>query len=556
MRILSRAGQVLKAYKNAGRVREIVGTMTRFGFGTLVNKIGFRRYAKSKSTHEQFELPVRLRMLCEQLGPTFIKLGQVLAGRPDLVPHEITVELEKLQDQVAPVAFLELKPLLEQELGRPLEMCFSSFDTEALATASIAQVHSARTLDGDDVVVKIKKPGVDRLLKQDLEILEALAHLFERYIPELRPFKPSLIVHEFQKSIYMELDFHREAIHMRRFRQHFNDSQFLVVPQSFSELSSTSVLTMERLRGIKLQNVEKVKAMGVDPGQLMQKGMEVFFQSILIDGLFHGDPHGGNILALPDGRMGLLDFGSMGWLSQKSKDSLINMFLALLSEDYQALVMEYLNLSSASGGNRTSASIAKIESDVTQLFSPFFGLPINEIPLGKLLLEGAHIALKHNIIVPADLILVFKSIMTLEGIGRSLDPNFDLVTAGSKYAKIALKERYSPERLGKDLLILAKNWSSLVHRLPHQLGEIARQAENGELSGRLEVPAIRELARAQRESSSKLALSILASTLFLGCMVTTTLSPALPLWFQTTLYTSTTFLFAWVLIRLLRRPFS
>lgn len=541
MTLFARATQVSRAVKNAGRMREIAAAMTRFGFGTVVAKLRLKKFGVNvdsrAATGKLRPLPVRLRLLCEELGPTFIKIGQVLAGRPDLVPSEIIAELEKLQDQVSPIPFTELKGLVEASLGRQIEEGFASFDPEALASASIAQVHAARTLDGDDVVVKIQKPGVAKLLTQDFEILELLASLAERYSPEIRPFHPRQIVGEFKKALLGETDFLREATNIERFRENFATSSFLVVPKVYKDLSSPEVLTIERIRGVKLHDVEAVRALGVDPSEILRQGMDAFFQSMLVDGLFHGDPHGGNILILPDGRMGLIDFGSVGRLSKKSKAGVIDMFLALITEDYDALVLEYLRLSPPQPGTRNSRNLDEIQREVTSLFAPYYGLPLKDIPAGRLLMDGANVAFQHHITLPQDLIMVFKAIMTLEGIGRTLDPEFDLLASAAKYAKIVIKERYEPKAMAKELLFIGRDWMRFAQTAPRQIAESLRQLESGEVQVNVKVAHLDRYIRVHAQGSQRISQAILAVGL-LGAASFASMTHNIPLWGQLTLWAS------------------
>lgn len=543
---LGRARQLGLALKNVGRAREIAAAMVRFGFGTIVEQLGFDEFFlsrivfKKNASSEDHSLPERIRLLCEDLGPTFIKLGQILSGRPDLIPADWVTELSKLQDHVSPVSIQEIKPIVESALGGTLDQFFSSFDTEPLATASIAQVHAARTLEGDEVVVKIKKPDVEKLLKQDLQILETLAQLAEYYVEELKPFKPLTIVREFKRMLLSEIDFHKEATSMRRYRQNFASNDFLIIPRVYSDLSTENILTQERLRGVKLSDIDAVKALGVDSSLILEKGMDCFFKSILEDGFFHGDPHGGNILVLPDGRMGLLDFGNMGWLSPKSKDAIINMFLAMVSEDYDSLVLEYLYLSPPSPGSRSSTRIDTIQREVATHFSQYRGLPLKEIPAGKILMDAASVAFKYNVSLPQDLVAVFKSIMTLEGIGRQLDPNFDLLSSGTKFAGRLLKQRYAPERLGKELLLLTRDVSRFVKTTPRQLGEVIRQIESGELKVHLSVDNIgKDFLNAQSHSAQKISMALVSVGL-MGVSTTLTIADArLPVWAQVTIWSLT-----------------
>jgi ubiquinone biosynthesis protein len=511
MGILTRASQVTRTVKNVGRMREVVSKMTRFGFGEFVQRTGLQRFSNQDSLPEQEarSAPVRLRLLIESLGPTFIKIGQVLAGRPDLVPQDFVREFLKLQDKVAPVDFLLLRPTIEEELGRKIGDCFSSFDTEPLATASIAQVHAARTLDGEDVVVKILKPEVSKLLTQDLEILDLLAGLAER-VEEVRPFRPKDLVEEFRKTLLSEVNFQIEATNLKRYRANVANSTFLVVPRHYPELSATRVLTLERLRGVKLADIEGVRNLGLDPREILKQGMEAFYQSIMVDGFFHGDPHGGNLMVLPDGRLGLLDFGSVGSLSPRAKDAVVNMFLSLIAEDFDGLVFEYLNISpSTATGARASSRVEKIQSEVGAVLGPYYGIPLKDLPVGKILLDSTGIAFRNGVSLPRDLVLLFRSIMTLEGLGRQLDPDFDILAAAERYARVVLLDRYAPKRLVKEALFLSREWSRFAHTAPRQILEVLRQMENGDFRLRIDTRGMDRSIDAQRVAASKISLSVL-----------------------------------------------
>lgn len=554
MTVLSKVHQIRLAVKNVKRMREIAGLMTRFGFRTFLEQIGLGNFIASgsvDSASESSPLPERTRLLFENLGPTFIKLGQILAGRPDLVPEEFVREFKELQDHVQPISILEIKPVVEESLGRKLEEVFSSFDTEPMATASIAQVHAARTLEGDDVVVKIKKPGVKKLLQQDLEILELIAQLVESSLPELRIFRPRQVVQELKRALLAETDFTRELYNIQNYRNNFTNSDFLHIPLAYADISSEDVLTMERIRGVKLSNLEGVRALGVDTREVLRKGMDAFFQSVMIDGLFHGDPHGGNIFILPDGRMALVDFGSVGHLSDSSRRSIVSMFLALLTQDYEWLVQEYVQLSPAFEGTRTTTTLELLSQDIYNLFSPYHGRPLKNIPSGKLLMDASSLALKYRVILPSDLIMVFKSIMTLEGMARDLDPDFDLVGSGASYAKTVLETLYKPEFIAKELLFTARDALHLSRHLPRQIGEITRQIECGEIKFNLNLTQMDTFASAQKTSYGLITQGIVSSTVLIVAAILTT-QMTFPIWTLASIWGVAISLCTWTLFRVIR----
>jgi ubiquinone biosynthesis protein len=552
--VLTSVTRLSQAAKNLKRMREIAGVMTQFGFRTLLEQVGLKTLVGSKASDpaaRNAPLPVRTRMLFERLGPTFIKFGQVLSGRPDLIPAEFVEEFSKLQDHVPPVSIHEIKPLIEQSLGRKIEELYSSFDTEPMATASIAQVHAARTLDGDDVVVKVKKPGVKLLLKQDMEIIELLAQLIEASVPELRTFRPRQIVQEFKRSILAETDFTRELYNIQNYRNNFASSSFLCIPRPYADLSSEDVLTMERLRGVKLSDFEGVRNLGVDTREVLRQGMDAFFQSVMVDGLFHSDPHGGNIFVLPDGRMGLVDFGAVGHLSETSRRAIVSMFLALLTQDYEWLVQEYVQLSPAFEGTRTSKTIEVLSHEIYNIFSPYHGRPLKSIPSGKLLMEATALALKYRVILPSDLVMVFKSIMTLEGMARVLDPDFDLVGSGASYAKNVLKTLYKPEFITKELLFTGRDWMNLSRNFPRQANEIVRQIECGDLNINVHVPEIIKLSRLHYKAQGLLGQCVMTAAFIIGATILTT-QMALPYWALVIVWSFPATMATWSVFRIWR----
>jgi ubiquinone biosynthesis protein len=548
MSLVGSAKKSIRVVKNVGRLREIVTTMTRFGFGTLVDKIGLSKFnspfSKSDSHSTPLSLPQRLVKLCEELGPAFIKVGQVLAGRPDLIPQEFVDELLKLQDKTKAIAFQDLKPLIEQELKRSLDQCFSSLDTEPLATASIAQVHAARLLSGEEVVIKVQKPGVEKILTQDLEILELIAEALETTIPELRPFRPKLILEEFKNSLLTETDFTSEARNIETYRKNFEGDDFLVIPKVYKDLSASRVLTLERLKGFKLNEILFKPQSEIDTKEILTKGMDRFFKSLMIDGFFHADPHAGNIFILQDGRMGLVDFGLVGRLNKKARMSVINMFLALIAEDYQSLVWEYIQLSPHKGTDRSFARIEAIARDIESLFAPYYGLPIDEVPAAKLLMQGTGVAFRHEIRIPTDLVLMFKAIMTLEGLGRKLDPNFDMVGAATKYSKHLVIEKLDFKSWTKDFVFFARDFLELARRAPRQMNEILRQVEGGDLKLNIQIQDLEKYTRAQSQGTSKIALALLSGGLLLSAAYVAQ-TDTLPPWAQGLLWTTASAATAW-----------
>ena len=557
MALIEQAVNIQKAVKNVGRLREILSVLTRFGFGALIGRLGLEKYSpkniffSQNKDLESLTLPVRIRKVCEELGPTFVKVGQMLSGRPDLLPPDLIFELSKLQDKVPPVGIHDIQAELEHSLNRKVKDCFASFDTEALATASIAQVHAARTLGGDDVVVKIRKPGVKKSLYQDLEILQFLASLLEKYVEETRVFRPVEVVDEFKRALILETDFLLEAQSIERFRRNFEKNDFVVVPKLYPDFCSKKVLTQERFHGVKLSDVEKIKDMGVDPQQVLPQAVDALLQSVLNDGFFHADPHPGNLFLLPDSRLGLIDFGSVGRLSHDGRAAIVNLFLALMSEDYDALIKEYIDISPSAGVPRDSQTISAMKHDIENVLAPYFGLTLKEIPAGKMLMDVTNIAYKYHLALPKDLMLVFKCLMSLEGMARTIDPDLDLLSLAKKHVYKLITERYSPKNLSKELFSFSRELARIARSTPRQLAEVLRQLESGQLKVTLEDPQSSQNLKVATQNSKRLSLSILSAAIVLAALMASN-NPQLPQWSQITLWAVSTLLSIFTLIKCFR----
>ncbi|MFM8316513.1 MAG: ABC1 kinase family protein, partial [Deltaproteobacteria bacterium] len=358
------------------------------------------------------------RIAFEKLGPGFVKLGQLIASRPDLFPENIVDEFSKLQDQVATLPFESIKKQIEQELNCSLTDIFSQFDETPLAAASIAQVHAATLKSGQSVAVKVQRPGIDKILHNDISILRGLASLLENYIPETKPFNPQGLVEEFFHTILFELDFRVEANNIRKIKGQLSKLNQVAIPEVFTQYSSQKVLVLEKFEGIRFSDRERILAEGIDPKKIIETGADAFFQMVMRNGLFHGDLHAGNLFVLTDGRIGIIDFGIVGRLSRRVQDSIISMFIAIMDEDYETLATEYVTLCSPTG----DTDISLLQKDLMDTISPYVGLVLGEVNVGKLLLQSTSIAAKHQLKVPRELMLLFKAIMTIDGLAKKLDP--------------------------------------------------------------------------------------------------------------------------------------
>lgn len=466
MKVFSTAVNINQALKNVGRVSEIVTVLSRHGFADLIHRMKLTKVIPSKLVaSERFQerpLGVRLREAFQELGTTFVKLGQLLASRPDLIPDDVIAELEKLQDDVPSVPFSKLRPFLEEELKAPLDTLFDSFEENPIAAASVAQVHGAVLKGGRKVAVKVQRPGIDKVIQNDISILRALAFLLEKYVPESRTVNPTGLVEEFFKTILFETDFRVEANNIRRIRSNLAVMPKVSVPEVFTHVSTARILVLERFEGIRFSDREAVLARGLNPLDIVNTGADVFFHMVMHDGIFHGDLHAGNLFILGDGRIGLIDFGIVGRLSRRVRDSVVSMFIALMDEDYETLANEYLNLCQSSG----ETDLGALQKDLMDTIGPYVGMNLSEINVGKILLQSTGTAVKHNLTVPRELMLLFKAILTIEALGRRLEPNFDILSVGNRLAKQLITSRYRPERLANDMLVVGRDLQGLLETGP------------------------------------------------------------------------------------------
>jgi len=506
MKVIATATNLATAFKNVGRVTEIIGVFAKHGFGELFHRMSLSRFI-SKPTDERLKhVPVneRLRMSFEELGPTFVKLGQLLAGRSDLLPESYIRSFEKLQDNVATVPFPEIKNAIEKELGAPLDQIFSLFEQTPLAAASIAQVHGAILNSGENVAIKVQRPDIARLIHSDISILRGLAFLLERYVPEIRTFNPQGLVDEFFRSILYELDFRVEANNVKRIGDNLSSFKKVAIPKVYFEKSGRRILVLERFEGIRFPDRNAIVAAGINPVEILEIGADAFFHMVMKDGLFHGDLHAGNLFVLRDGRIGIIDFGIVGRLSRRVQDSIISMFVAIMDEDFETLASEYLSLSPSSEW----ADVYQLQKELMDNISPYVGMALGDVNIGDILLRSTHIAAKHKLTVPKELMLLFRAIYSIDGLGKALDPHFDIRTLGIRHARQVLAGRYSKERLLRDLIVIGRETQSTMEMFPRLFKRFLRTWGQNRFAIEIKNPDAIQIAKALLQLSRTLVMTI------------------------------------------------
>lgn len=507
---------VISTYRSFHRLREVSLILSKHGFNQLIEALGLarflplsRRFRVRSGAAGDIPVPVQVRMALEDLGPTYIKLGQMLAARPDLVPPEFVDEFKKLQDRVPPFPSEQAKEIIEEEVGGDVAEFFQEVDPVPVAAASIAQVHRARLSDGSRVVLKVRRPGIERTVGDDLATLYMLVNLVERYIPDAKPFDLRSIIDEFARTIRKELDFFLEASNTERFRKNFEGYDGVVVPTVVWPLTSKRLLVLEAIEGDHIDDPAYLEARGLDPRHLARSMAKVFLKQVFEDGLFHGDLHAGNVLVTPDGKIAYLDFGAVGYLSEELQESLGHLFVALISRDYAGLADGYIHL----GGVDETIDLRAFHRDLRELIEPYYGRPLKDLRLGEILRETSQIALRHRIRVPPNLLLLARSILTVEGLARLLDPEFVILDMAVPYARKLLVQRMDPRRQARTAYKAARNLRDFVLAAPSQVTRLFQKM----LEGKFAVdfvhqgyePVLDEMDRATNRVSFSLVISAL-----------------------------------------------
>lgn len=504
--------------RNVARMRTILGVFANHGFQSLAVRAKLGRFILDRFISkdlEGFTTAERVRMSFEKLGPTFVKLGQLLATRPDLIPQEFSDEFKKLHDQVSGVPFEEIEAILMAHFAAPLEDVFASFDVTPLAAASIAQVHRARLKDGSSVVVKVQRPGIDRVIQDDMQILSMFADLAERYIPESRVYNPKSIVAEFKRSMEFETNFVIEANNVRRFQANFAGQDGIKIPKVYGEFTGRRVLVLEALEGIPLSHGDALTQEGIHPEEVLRRGLKAYLKMVYTDGLFHGDLHAGNVLLMPGNQIGLIDFGIVGRLNRKTQTAIANLFLALAEEDYDRMAYLYVDMAPFS----ERVDVDQFARDIRDLIAPYFGLTLKNINLGRLLMESTGVASRHGLILPAELVLFFKSIVSLEGMGRMILSDFDFLSYSMEFAQELVVARMEPKRMLSDASVMARDVNSLLSTLPRQIKQVLRRLNDPDFSIQIRSADLEALRRTNERGHWIQFWGIIIAAVILGLLL-------------------------------------
>nr|WP_145162834.1 AarF/ABC1/UbiB kinase family protein [Paenibacillus terrae] len=496
--------------RHTGRYREIAMALMRHGFGYIVEELGlFQMLSIPKRwiTHQTPQtktLGERIRLVLEDLGPTFVKLGQLASTRSDLLPEPIIRELIKLQDQVPPFSSESAKGIIEQELDDAIEDIFSWFEESPIAAASIGQVHLGKLKTGEDVAVKVQRPGALQMVVRDLEILRDLTALAEKRWVWVKQYQIARLVEEFASSMRAELDYTQEGRNAEKIALQFQNDETVCIPRIFWQFTSSRVMTMEYVRGISLSHQEELVAKGYDLKETAEKLVESMLHQIFIEGFFHADPHPGNLLVRKDGSLAYLDFGMVGRLSDEMKDHLSSLIIALMRKNTDSMVRAVLRL----GMMPEDGDIRELRRDLDSLREQYYNIPFSEISMGTALNDLFAVAQRHKVMIPPDLTLLGKALLTMEGVIEKLDPTLSIIDMAEPFGRKLIKDRFSTRNLRKKLLGGAAGLAEALFDLPDQARQISSLISKGKLKVEISVPEMEALMRKLDQISNRLSFSI------------------------------------------------
>ncbi len=504
----------IRGVRHLRRFQQIAQILVRHGFGELVDLLGAVPPISSRLLRRRVitGTPQRLRMALEELGPTFVKLGQVLSTRPDLLPPPYIAELAKLQDTVPPAPWEPVRAQLEAELGAPMEEVFATFDPEPLAAASLAQVHAATLPDGPEVVVKVQRPNVEAVISVDLDILADGARLLQERTPLGEIYDLPGIVEEFTATLRAELDFYREGHNADRFRENFADEPYLYIPRVYWEYTTRRVLVLERIRGIKIDDIAALDAAGYDRHRIGLHAARMIIKEVLEDGFFHADPHPGNFVIMPGEVIGAMDFGMVGYLSHRLRADLIRLYVATVQLDEEAIVDQFIRMGIVGG----AVDRVGLQRDIGRLLRKYQGLPLKAIRAREIVEEAMPLAFRHRLRVPSDLWLLGKTLGMMEGVGLKLAPDFDIFTVSRPYVRKFMREMASPRAWGPSVLRGMGDWVQLMEMLPRTGMQLLARAERGELEVALRHQGLDRALVYLDRLANRLSLSLLLAALIVG----------------------------------------
>ena len=560
---IRKIGVMGRTYRYAKRYGEILNVLIKYGFGDLVDALNIKQQieigiekitGKEPERIARLSRPERVRMTLEELGPTFVKLGQILSTRPDLVPLAYVQELSKLQDNVPPFPYDDVRAVVIAETGKFPEEIFCSFDQAPIAAASVGQVHKAILKDTEEVVaVKVQRPNIQQTIEVDLEIMLHLAYLMERHVTEMEVLHPTKVVSEFARSMEDELDYTVEASHIEHFAREFLDDETVYVPKVYRDLSTQRMLVMEFIDGTKASDFEHLKQQGYDLKEVASHGADSILKQICVCGFYHADPHPGNIFILPNNVVCFIDFGMMGRISQQQREDFTDFVELLIHKDENKIVDALLKLTIFTEDPDRS----ELQRDLMEFIDRYAYVPLEKLEIAKMLQSVLEILTKQGMSLKPDLYLMIKALSITEGLGRSLDPEFEIAKHAEPFLGKIKSTRYTPERIASDLVDSGTELLRLLKEIPRELREVLKNAREGKLKIEIEYPELDRTLFRLDLISDRIASAIVLASLIVGSSIII-LSRTPPRWHDMPVIGLAGFLIAavmafWLLTSTLRR---
>ena len=517
--------ETLGTVRDLGRLQDIASVLIRWGFGDVVKRMGMAgvlekagRLLHWQAVEEgrlRMDVPTRLRCTLQDLGPTFVKLGQVLATRVDLLPPAWIDELGKLQNAVPALRWDAVLPQLREDLGAEPEAVFARVEHEPLAAASLAQAHRAWLVDGSAVVLKIRRPGIRDTVEADLRLLKHLAVIVEKNLPELRRYHPQRIVQQFSASLRRELDFAAECRNAERIAHNFAGRDDIVIPRVYWQWTCERLNVQECLEGVPGRDLAAVDAMGLDRVQLARTGAGLVLKMVLEDGFFHADPHPGNIFYMPDGAIGVIDFGMVGRVTEQRRFQIVRLLHGLVAHDSAAVAEVLADWTE----ENNDIDEVRLQESADVFVDQYRGVPLKDLRMGAMLGDVTAMLREHGLSLPADLALMIKAFLTLEGMGRQLDPDFDMASEARPYLERAMLERFAPDVLVRRGRRTLSGLVDLLRDMPRDVHRLLQSARRGKLQMHIEVDTLRAFGEQVDRAANRLTMGIITASLVIGSSI-------------------------------------
>lgn len=510
-----------RTYRHIRRYRQIIGTLVKYGFGDVLERMRLEFYRRlhrkllpgaPARNIDAVSRPRRIRMAFEELGPSFIKLGQLLSIRSDLLPREYVDEFAKLLDAVPSFPSRQAVEIIETELNAKLQDCYREFDPEPISAASIAQVHRAVTREGKEVVIKIQRPGIERTIEEDILILYDLANLIEKYLEESQLYNPTGIVDEFSRTIRREVDFIREGHNIDRFRKNFRSDPTIYIPEVHWNLTTRRVLTMEMIHGIKLNQLERLTLSTEAKKLLARRGAQATLKAVFEYGFFHADPHPANIFILEDLRIAPVDFGIVGALDDQSREVLSALLRGVIEKDPDQIIRAFYTL----GSIDAEVDVKGLRRDIYEFVDHYHGLPLNQIQPAQTVPELFEVVRRHRVRLPVEFSFIGKVLVFQSAVGQELDPDFDIIDISRPFIRNIVMRRFRPQRQLRDLFHFYEDAFDFLKMLPYELMQILRKSRQGDAEKRLERQLLEQMSRETERAGNRISLALVIAAISLG----------------------------------------